>query len=41
MSEKKYITTAAGAPVTDNTNILTAGPSPLLQDVWYLEKLAF
>lgn len=35
-------TTAAGAPVADNTNILTAGPRgpALLQDVWLLEKLA-
>ncbi len=35
-------TTAAGAPVADNTNILTAGPRgpALLQDVWLMEKLA-
>lgn len=35
-------TTAAGVPVADNTNILTAGPRgpALLQDVWLLEKLA-
>ncbi|MDX9784287.1 MAG: catalase, partial [Spirochaetia bacterium] len=31
-----------GAPVVDNQNIMTAGPRgpALLQDVWYLEKLA-
>jgi len=35
-------TTAAGAPVADNTNILTVGPRgpALLQDVWLIEKLA-
>ena len=38
----KKLTTAAGAPVVDNQNILTAGPRgpALLQDVWLLEKLA-
>ena len=42
MSDKKQITTAAGAPVADNTNVMTAGPRgpQLLQDVWFLEKLA-
>lgn len=41
MSEKK-LTTAAGAPVVDNNNVITAGPRGpmLLQDVWFLEKLA-
>jgi catalase len=36
------LTTAAGAPVPDNQNSLTAGPRGpmLLQDVCYLEKLA-
>ncbi|WP_437033310.1 catalase [Streptomyces sp. enrichment culture] len=36
------MTTAAGAPVADNQNSLTAGPRGpmLLQDVWFLEKLA-
>ena len=36
------LTTAAGAPVPDNQNTMTAGPRGpvLLQDVWYLEKLA-
>lgn len=34
--------TAFGAPVADNNNVMTAGPRGpmLLQDVWYLEKLA-
>ena len=36
------LTTAAGAPVTDNFNSQTAGPRgpTLLQDVWMLEKLS-
>jgi catalase len=36
------LTTAFGAPVVDNQNIQTAGPHGpvLLQDVWFLEKLA-
>ncbi|OQY97845.1 MAG: catalase [Candidatus Brocadia sp. UTAMX2] len=40
--EKKKLTTAAGAPVADNQNVMTAGPRgpQLLQDVWFLEKLA-
>jgi len=39
---KKKLTTAAGAPVPDNQNAMTAGPRGpmLLQDVWFLEKLA-
>ena len=38
----KKLTTAAGCPVVDNQNVLTAGPRgpQLLQDVWFLEKLA-
>ncbi|VVD84781.1 Catalase [Pandoraea iniqua] len=38
----KKLTTAAGAPVPDNQNTITAGPRgpALLQDVWFLEKLA-
>ena len=44
MTEKtqRKLTTAAGAPVVDNQNVITAGPrgSMLLQDVWFLEKLA-
>jgi catalase len=43
--EKKkpqHLTHATGTPVTDNLNIITAGPRgpALLQDVWLLEKLA-
>jgi catalase len=39
---KKKLTTAAGCPVADNQNVLTAGPRgpQLLQDVWFIEKLA-
>ncbi len=42
MSQKKKLTTNAGAPVPDNQNVMTAGPRgpQLLQDVWFLEKLA-
>ncbi len=42
MEEKKKLTTAAGAPVAENQNAVTAGPRGpmLLQDVWYQEKLA-
>ncbi|HOF41724.1 MAG TPA: catalase, partial [Candidatus Hydrogenedentes bacterium] len=42
MSTKKKLTTNAGAPVPHNNNVLTAGKRGpmLLQDVWYLEKLA-
>ncbi|MDB6141786.1 MAG: catalase [Pseudomonas sp.] len=38
----KKLTTAFGAPVVDNNNIQTAGPRgpALLQDVWFLEKMA-
>jgi catalase len=41
MSEKK-LTNAAGRPVVDNQNTMTAGERGpvLLQDVWLLEKLA-
>lgn len=39
---KNKLTTAAGAPVVDNNNSMTAGPRGpmLLQDVWYLEKMS-
>ena len=39
---KKGLTTAAGAPVAQNNNSMTAGRRGpmLLQDVWFLEKLA-
>lgn len=42
MSKKKKLTTSVGAPVADNQNVKTAGPRgpQLLQDVWFLEKLA-
>jgi catalase len=40
--KKKPLTTAAGAPVAENDNAITAGPRGpmLLEDVWFLEKLA-
>jgi catalase len=42
MDKEKKLTTVAGAPVADNQNSATAGPRGpmLLQDVWFLEKLA-
>ncbi len=42
MSEKKKLTTNAGAPVSDNQNVMSAGPRgpQLLQDAWFLEKMA-
>jgi catalase len=42
MADKTPLTTNAGVPVPDNQNVLTAGPRGpmLLQDVWFLEKLA-
>lgn len=41
MNTDKKLTTAAGAPVADNNNTLTAGPRgpQLMQDVWFLEKM--
>src|SRR3954466_9159048 len=38
----KKLTTSAGCPVAHNQNVMTAGPRGpmLLQDVWFLEKLA-
>jgi catalase len=38
----KKLTTAGGCPVADNQNVMTAGARgpQLLQDVWFLEKLA-
>lgn len=40
--ENKKLTSASGAPVADNHNVATAGRRGpmLLQDVWFLEKLA-
>lgn len=42
MTNKTKLTASNGAPVSDDENVLTAGPRGpmLLQDVWYLEKLA-
>jgi catalase len=42
MKEKKKLTHNSGAPVADNQNVMTAGKRGpmLLQDVWFLEKLA-
>lgn len=42
MSNKSKLTTTNGAPVADNQNVLTAGSHGpmLLQDLWFLEKLA-
>src|SRR5271165_4797629 len=42
VSQTERFTNATGAPVADNTNILTAGPRgpALLQDIWLIEKLA-
>ena len=42
MDDAQKLTTAAGAPVPDNQNTMTAGPRGpvLLQDIWLLEKLA-
>ena len=42
MSKQKKLTANSGAPVGDNQNVSTAGPRGpmLLQDVWFLEKLA-
>lgn len=40
--KKKKLTSSSGAPIVDNQNAMTAGPRGpmLLQDVWFLEKLA-
>ena len=40
--EKKKLTHNAGAPVSDNQNVMTAGARVpmLLQDVRFLEKIA-
>ena len=41
-NNNKKFTTAAGAPVVDNQNSMTAGARGpmLMQDVWFLEKMA-
>ena len=42
MDKKKKLTNSVGAPVANNTNSLTAGSRGpmMLQDVWFIEKLA-
>jgi len=42
MKDKPKLTNNAGAPVADNNNVMTAGKRgpQLLQDTWFLEKLA-
>lgn len=42
MTDKPKLTSVAGAPVAENQNSMTSGPRGpmLLQDVWFLEKLA-
>ncbi len=42
MKGKPKLTNNAGAPVADNNNVMTAGKRgpQLLQDTWFLEKLA-
>ncbi len=42
VNPETLLRTAAGAPVEDNQNVMTAGPRGpmLLQDRWFLEKLA-
>ena len=42
MNDKKKLTNNVGSPVADNQNVMTAGKRGpmLLQDVWFLEKLA-
>jgi len=42
MSNKPKLTKSNGTPVGDNQNVMSAGPRGpmLLQDIWFLEKLA-
>ncbi|MCK5153803.1 MAG: catalase, partial [Spirochaetales bacterium] len=42
MDKKKKLTNSLGAPVAENQNVQTAGKRGpmLIQDAWYLEKLA-
>ena len=42
MKDKKHLTNEVGAPISDNTNSLTAGRRGgiLLEDNWLIEKLA-
>ena len=41
-TKKQKLTNAFGAPVSDNENVLNAGPRGpmMMQDVWYMEKMA-
>jgi catalase len=41
-TKRAFLTHVSGAPVTDNVNVMTAGPRgpALLQDIWVIEKLA-
>ncbi|WP_316760118.1 catalase [Pedobacter aquatilis] len=41
-NNNKKLTTSTGTPVSDNQNVMTAGPRGplLLQDFWFLEKMA-
>ena len=40
--EKKKLTSVSGRPIAENNNVKTAGRRGpmLLEDVWFLEKLA-
>lgn len=40
--KKKTLTSESGRPIADNQNVVTAGPRGpvLMQDAWYMEKLA-
>ena len=42
MADFKNLTTTSGRPVGDNQNVMSVGPRGplLLQDTWFLEKLA-
>jgi len=42
MSSPIRFTNTTGAPVVDNTNIMTAGPRDpaVLQDIWLIERMA-
>jgi len=41
-ADQRKMTTVAGAPVGNNQDSMTAGPRGpmMLQDVWFLEKMA-
>lgn len=42
MADFRPLTTTSGRPIGDNQNVMSVGPRGplLLQDTWYLEKLA-